>query len=59
MKTIIIEWVKNDDKEFYAYDMKVIKSDHLKYKKGSRFDFGYFQLATIEGYTIISLPPKK
>lgn len=55
MKTIIVKWVKEED---YGYGkaMRVIESDHERFVPGSRFDFGFFSIATDEGYTIISLP---
>ena len=55
MKTIIVKWVP--EKEFgYGKAMRVVESDHGNFTKGSRFDFGFFGIATDEGYTIISLP---
>lgn len=55
MKVIIVRWVKED--EFgYGKAMRVIESDHPRFTKGSRFDFGFMSIATDEGYTIISLP---
>ena len=54
MKTIIIRWVEEDS--FYEKAMRVIESDHPRFSKGTRFDFGFFSVATREGYTIISLP---
>jgi hypothetical protein len=55
MKNIIVQWVPESD---YGYDsaMRVIKSDHQRFVAGSRFDYGFFDIATDEGYTIISLP---
>lgn len=55
MKTIIVRWVTEED---YGYGkaMRVIESDHERFTKGSRFDFGFMDIATGEGYTIISLP---
>lgn len=57
MKTIIVQWVQNGE---FMYDkaMRVINSDHPRFKVGTRFDFGFFNIATDEGYTIISLPLK-
>jgi len=57
MKTIIVRWVPEKD---FGYDkaMKVIESDHKVFVPGLRFDFGFFDIATNEGYTIISLPMK-
>ena len=58
MKTIIVQWIP--EKEFgYGKAMKVIYSDHKRFVAGSRFDFGFFDIATNEGYTIISIPPNK
>lgn len=55
MKTIIVRWVP--EKEFgYGKAMRVIESDHKRFSKGTRFDFGFFSIATAQGYTIISLP---
>lgn len=54
MKTIVVKWVPNYDQ--YEKEMCVIESDHPRFVRGSRFDFRLFQIATDEGYTIISLP---
>jgi len=55
MKTIIVKWVK--EKTFgYHKAMRVVVSDHDRFSPGTRFDFGFFGIATDEGYTIISLP---
>lgn len=55
MKTIVVKWVP--EKEFdYGMAMRVIESDHPRFTIGSRFDFGFFNIATKEGYKIISLP---
>ncbi len=58
MKTIVVKWISE---EVYGYSkaMKVIESDHERFVPGSRFDFGFFNVATDEGYTIISLPMKE
>lgn len=55
MKTIIVKWVPEED---YGYGkaMRVIESKHERFVVGSRFDYGFFGIATDEGYTIISLP---
>ena len=55
MKTIIIRWVP-EETFGYGKAMRVIDSDHERFINGSRFDFGFFSIATDEGYTIISLP---
>lgn len=55
MKIIIVKWV--EEKEFgYGMAMRVIVSNHPRFVVGSRFDFGFFNIATREGYTIISNP---
>lgn len=55
MKTIIIQWIPSSEGA-YKMEMRVIKSNHERFIEGSRFDFGFFQIATMEGCTIISLP---
>jgi len=55
MKTIVVKWIKEE--EFgYGKAMRVIESDHPRFVPGYRFDYGFFGIATDEGYTIISLP---
>jgi len=55
MKTIVVKWVKEEE---YGYGkaMRVIESDHDRFSVGTRFDYGFFSIATNEGYTIVSLP---
>lgn len=55
MKTIIVQWTTCND-GVYNSEMIVVVSAHEKYVAGSRFDFGFFSIATNEGYTIVSLP---
>jgi len=58
MKTIVVKWIP--EKTFgYGKAMRVIESDHIRFIKGSRFDYGFFNIATDEGYAIISLPMDK
>jgi hypothetical protein len=55
MKTIVVQWVTEE--EFgYEMAMRVVVSRHERFTVGSRFDFGFFAIATKEGYTIISIP---
>jgi hypothetical protein len=55
MKYIIVKWVK--DEEFgYGKAMRVIASDHPRFSVGTRFDYGFFGIATDEGYVITSIP---
>lgn len=55
MKTITVKWVKESG---LGYDkaMMIIESDHQRFTKGSRFDFGFMRIAMDEGYSIISIP---
>lgn len=54
-KTIVVTWVK-EDAFGYGKAMRVIASDHPRFRVGRRFDFGFMSIATDEGYTIVSLP---
>ena len=54
MKTIVVKWTPDDGE--YGSEMRVIESDHPRFVKGYRFDYGFFGIATDEGYTIISIP---
>lgn len=54
MKTIVVRWVEDDG--MYGKEMRIVESDHERFSKGTRFDFGFFNIATAQGYTIISLP---
>ena len=56
-KTIIVEWVKDDGQ--HGKEMVVLRSDHPRFIAGSRFDFGFFDIVTDAGYTIISVPSKE
>lgn len=60
-KLIIVRWVEENDNLNPLYDsaMRVIESDHKMFVKGAWFGFGFFNIATEEGYTILSLPRKK
>jgi hypothetical protein len=55
MKTILVQWVKEEE-SMYGKAMRVIASSHPRFSPGARFDFGFFNIATEEGYTIVSLP---
>jgi len=56
--TIIVRWVSCNQGGFEDIEMQVVESNHPRFIKGVRFDFGFFTVATKEGYTIISLPEK-
>ena len=55
MATIVVKWVK-EEAFGYGKAMRVVESDHERFAAGTRFDFGFFSVATDEGYTIVSLP---
>lgn len=55
MKKITVKWVK-EEAFGYGKAMQVIESTHERFVVGSRFDFGFFSIATDEGYEILSLP---
>lgn len=54
-KIIAVQWVKEMG---YGYGkaMRVIESNHPRFIVGSRFDYGFFDIATNEGYIIVSYP---
>lgn len=54
-KTIVVQWVKEEELG-YGKAMRVTESNHPRFTVGSRFDFGFFSIATDEGYTITSIP---
>ena len=53
-KIIIVQWIPEEG--LYGQAMQIIYSTHPQFIKGTRFDFGFFQIATNEGYIITSLP---
>ena len=54
MKTIVVKWMPEDS--MYGKAMIVIASDHERFSNGTRFDYGFLNVAISEGYTIIILP---
>jgi len=57
-KEIIVKWI--EEKEWgYGKAMRVIESTHPRFTEGTRFDFGFFNIATDEGYVITSYPMDK
>ncbi len=55
MKYIVVKWVK-EDQFGYGKAMRVVASNHPRWTVGHRFDFGFFSIATDEGYVITSFP---
>lgn len=45
MGIIVVKWGEND--------MWVISSDHPRFSTGTRFDYGFCNVAMREGYTVI------
>ena len=54
-KTIIVKWVITPN-TVYDREMKVIHSTHPRFVEGYRFDYGFANISSKEGYTIIILP---
>ncbi len=54
-KLIVVKWIKVKQ-GFYDNEMRVVYSTHERFSEGTRFDFGFFKVATSEGFTITSLP---
>ena len=40
----------------YGKAMRVICSNHPRFEDGTRFDFGFLEIASDQGYTITVLP---
>jgi hypothetical protein len=55
MKFITVKWVKEKGLG-YGKAMRVIASSHPRFTVGHCFDFGFFNIATDEGYVITSIP---
>lgn len=58
MKKIIVKWVDCTGQKYSAYEreMRVMYSDHDRFVVDSRFDFGFLQIASTEGFVIEILP---
>jgi len=52
---IEVKWVPETQ---FGYDkaMRIIKSDHKRFIVGSRFDFGFLDIAVEEGYSVLINP---
>jgi len=57
MKYIVVQWLK--EKSPYKKCMRVIKSNHPRFSDGTRFDYGFLDIASCEGYAITVLPSKE
>ena len=49
-------WVLTQNDPMYQKEMRVGYSDHERFTKGTRFDFGFLSIASGEGYIIEILP---
>ena len=56
MKKITVMWVETQNDKMYDREMIVVYSNHERFTKGIRFDFGLLQIASKEGYIIEVLP---
>ena len=56
MNKITAKWVETKNDDFYPKEMRVVYSTHERFVVGSRFDFGFLQIASEEGYVIEILP---
>ena len=56
MKKIIVIWVETPNDKMYDREMRVVYSNHKRFTKGTRFDFGFLDIASKEGYIIEVLP---
>lgn len=56
MKRIKVKWCKDGASLMHGMSMYVVESDHPRFSVGTRFDFGFFMIATREGYEITSCP---
>ena len=57
MKYLVVQWQPEDS--HYNMAMRVIAANHPRFVAGSRFDFGFLNIASCEGYTITVLPSKE
>ncbi len=54
-KVIVVQWVPEEGGP-YEMAMRVVDSTHPRFTIGTRFDYGFFNIATQQGYLIVSLP---
>jgi hypothetical protein len=56
MKKIVVVWIENEGDKMYGGEMRVMYSNHERFVKGTRFDFGFMRIAMAEGFIIEVLP---
>ena len=52
MKKIIVQWFATPNDPNYKQTLYVIESDHPRFSKKSRFDFGFMNVANRQGFTV-------
>jgi len=55
IKKIVAQYVERFGEEVWK-EMRIIESNHPRFVVGSRFDFGFLQIASGEGYEITIKP---
>ena len=56
MKKITVMWIITTNDGMYVKEMRVLHSDHERFTIGTRFDYGFIQIASEEGFIIEILP---
>lgn len=57
MKYIVVQWQKEES--HYTKAMIVVRSNHPRFIDGARFDFGFLDISSCEGYTVTVLPSEE
>ena len=57
MEYIVVQWLL--ESSIHQKSMRVKVSNHPRFKTGTRFDFGFLEIASEEGYVITVLPSKE
>lgn len=57
MKYIVVQW--QPEEGMYHKAMRVLVSNHPRFLEGTRYDFGFLEISSCEGYTITVLPSKE
>jgi len=57
MKYLVAQW--RPEESHYNMALYVVISNHPRFVEGSRFDFGFLNIASCEGYTITILPSEQ
>ena len=57
MRYIVVQWLP--EASHYKKAMRVICSNHPRFIEDSRFDFGFLEIASCEGYIMTILPSEE